>query len=244
MSSKAIQLICRQKLVNYAKPGSYALKETYPLPPYSTVIGMVHAICGFTEYHPMAVSIQGSKVTTFIDAYHAYSFASGIKKDRIDKYEHVVLSEGKQVGITKSVEYIELINDINLILHIIPENDSDFELIMKGLEQPALFPSLGRHEDVLDIKSFKIVELKEEDDVILKNCAYIPVEMLKDILDEDIEKKPIGNNFNLYKKYSINKKTNRREWDSVVKAKYVAPDNHIPYENVLVDEDGYLVFSA
>ena len=32
---------------------------TYPLPPYSTVIGAIHKACSYTEYHPMQISIQG-----------------------------------------------------------------------------------------------------------------------------------------------------------------------------------------
>ena len=56
---KAIKLHCFQNLVNYKKPSSFIIKETYPLPPYSTVIGMIHAACGFKRYHRMKLSIQG-----------------------------------------------------------------------------------------------------------------------------------------------------------------------------------------
>lgn len=54
---KAIKLHCFQNLVNYKKPSSFIIKETYPLPPYSTVIGMIHAACGFKRYHRMKLSI-------------------------------------------------------------------------------------------------------------------------------------------------------------------------------------------
>ena len=57
---KAIKLKLYQNLVNYKKPTSFQLKETYPLPPYSTVIGMIHYACDFDEYKDMNVSIQGS----------------------------------------------------------------------------------------------------------------------------------------------------------------------------------------
>ena len=50
---KAIRLQCFQNLVNYRKPSSFIIKETFPLPPYSTVLGMIHAACGYTEFHPM-----------------------------------------------------------------------------------------------------------------------------------------------------------------------------------------------
>ena len=38
---KAIRLHCFQNLANYKKPSSFIIKETYPLPPYSTIIGMI-----------------------------------------------------------------------------------------------------------------------------------------------------------------------------------------------------------
>ena len=57
--NKAIRVICKQELVNYKKPTSLLIKETYPLPPYSTVIGMIHKACDFQEYHDMQISIQG-----------------------------------------------------------------------------------------------------------------------------------------------------------------------------------------
>ncbi len=56
---RAVRLKLYQNLANYKKPTSFQLRETYPLPPYSTVIGMVHRLCEFDEYKHMKVSIQG-----------------------------------------------------------------------------------------------------------------------------------------------------------------------------------------
>ncbi len=52
---KAIRIKLSQDMVNYKKPTSFQLKETYPLPPPSTVIGMVHYLCDFTEYKEMDI---------------------------------------------------------------------------------------------------------------------------------------------------------------------------------------------
>ena len=58
---KAIRVECFQNLVNYRKPSSFIIKESYPLPPYSTVLGMIHTACGYKkgDFHPMKISIQG-----------------------------------------------------------------------------------------------------------------------------------------------------------------------------------------
>ena len=74
---RAIRIQCFQNLANYRKPSSLIIKETYPLPPYSTVIGMVHRACDFKEYHPMNVSIQGTNKGTISDLYTRYSFSFG-----------------------------------------------------------------------------------------------------------------------------------------------------------------------
>ncbi len=74
---KAIRLKLYQNLVNYKKPTSFQLKETYPLPPYSTVSGMIHYACGFTEYKEMEISIQGKYHSKVNDLYTRYEFGSG-----------------------------------------------------------------------------------------------------------------------------------------------------------------------
>lgn len=57
---KAIRVECFQNLVNYRKPSSFIIKESYPLPPYSTVLGMIHTACGYPkgDFHPMKISVQ------------------------------------------------------------------------------------------------------------------------------------------------------------------------------------------
>ena len=49
---KAIRLQCFQNLANYRKPSSFIIKETFPLPPYSTVLGMIHAAVSYTHLLP------------------------------------------------------------------------------------------------------------------------------------------------------------------------------------------------
>ncbi|MGJ0463700.1 CRISPR-associated protein Cas5, partial [Listeria monocytogenes] len=75
---KAIRVRLWQDLVNFKKPTSFQLKETYPLPPYSTVIGMVHTLCGFTSYHEMKISIQGKYFSKVNDLATRYEFKNGM----------------------------------------------------------------------------------------------------------------------------------------------------------------------
>lgn len=81
---RAIRIDCFQNLANYRKPSSFIIKESYPLPPYSTVIGMIHAISGFDSYHKMQVSIQGENagsVSEYTQDIHSNSIQSMKKED-------------------------------------------------------------------------------------------------------------------------------------------------------------------
>ncbi len=73
-NKKAIRLKLYQNMVNYKKPTSFQLKETYPLPPYSTIIGMVHNLCDYKEYKEMEVSVQGKYHSKVNDLYTRYEF--------------------------------------------------------------------------------------------------------------------------------------------------------------------------
>ena len=64
---KILKLKLFQETACYKKPFAFKVAETYPLPPYSTVIGMFHKILGADsgEYYPMNISIQGEYESIF-----------------------------------------------------------------------------------------------------------------------------------------------------------------------------------
>ena len=66
---KILKLKLFQESACYKKPFAFKVSETYPLPPYSTVIGMFHKIIGAKsgEYYPMNISIQGDYESIFSD---------------------------------------------------------------------------------------------------------------------------------------------------------------------------------
>ena len=76
---RAVRILIEQPTASYRIRQSLEIKESYPLPPYSTVIGMIHAACGFQEYVPMQVSIQGDVVSHVQELYTRYEFGNGTK---------------------------------------------------------------------------------------------------------------------------------------------------------------------
>ncbi len=82
MSKEAIRLILHQSSANYRKPGAFDNKMTYPLPPFSTVIGALHKACGYTDTHEMDVSIQGRYGALNRRVYRDYNFLNSTFDDR------------------------------------------------------------------------------------------------------------------------------------------------------------------
>lgn len=238
---KAIRLIARQTLASYRKPSSMQIKESYPLPPYSTVIGMIHVACGYQEYVDMDISIQGSYYSKINELYTRYEF----KPSFYDKGRHsieVTSRNGKSTGLTIGPANIELLTNVNLVIHILPKQEEKIQEIYDGLKKPKEYLSLGRKEDLLVIEKVQIVEVKEEileKDCKLKQDAYVPL----DYIDED-DTDHIATIYKLNKKYGINPKTNIRYWEKQILAKYFSKDSII-FKRTKIKTDGeYFIFFA
>ena len=231
---KAIKLIARQTLASYRKPSSMQIKESYPLPPYSTVIGMIHAACGYKEYVDMDISIQGSYYSKINELYTRYEFKPGF----YDKERHsieVTNKNGKSTGLTVGPANIELLTNVNLVIHILPKQEEKIQEIYDGLRNPKEYLSLGRREDLLVIEKVQIVEVEEkilEKDYKLKQDAYVP---LNSFDKEDIN--DMASIYKLNKKYSINPKTNIRYWEKQILVKYFSKTVTI-YKRSKVKTDG------
>ena len=207
---KAIKLKLYQNMVNYKVPTSFQLKESYPLPPYSTVIGMVHSLCDFKEYKPMKISISGSYFSKVNDLYTRYEFKNG---NPFEMGRHQLNVNG--YGINRGVATAELLVDVNLTIHIIPEDQSEefLNTIFEAFKYPREYPSLGRREDIVLIKDVKIIDVEKkklEKDLSNgeDNFAYIPVNFIQEKLvnhgDKKIGMNIYGTRYELTKNYILN----------------------------------------
>lgn len=246
---KAIRVKLYQNMVNYRKPTSFQLKETYPLPPPSTVIGMVHYLCGFTEYNEMDISIQGKYHSKVNDLYTRYEFKNAMK---YEKGRHQLRTGG--YGISRGVATIELLTDVSLILHILPEDQSLITEVKNAFLYPREYPALGRREDLALIQEVKVVDIYEkklEDPINIPNdySAYIPIELLEK--EDAVLKKEMGTagtRYRLTKDYTlVDQGTKRypkvfRKWNKV-DVVYGSRVQVLDEAKVKLDEDKYVVFA-
>lgn len=248
---RAVRIKLTQDLVNYKNPTSFQLKETYPLPPFSTVIGMVHSLCGYDEYKPMKVSVQGRYVSKTNDLYTRYEFKNGMKYDETRHQLKV-----GEFGVSRGIATAELLVDVELLIHIIPENDDLIEEIEKAFKYPREYPSLGRREDLVTIEEVKIVSVRKE--VPRKSIkgdssygVYIPLEIIDSVkMKNSIQGvNYTGTRYKLNKNYElINYGTGKapkifRRWDKK-EVIYATNISFLRKHESYLDDDNYLIFAV
>ena len=212
---KILKLKLFQETACYKKPFAFKVAETYPLPPYSTIIGMFHKIIGAKpgEYFPMNISVQGNYESIF------------------SNYQNLRMFKGKD-QVTAMPRNVHQLLNVEQLIHLKADDeivDKIYDNIINGKETF----TLGRNEDLVRIEEIKYVKNKfiGEGD-INKFSAYIP----KDICErERLE----GINYRLNTTYVI--KDELRRWNKV-DVKYIekSEDNSI-YE-IEKDEDGDFIF--
>lgn len=79
---KVLKIELTQRSANYKKEETVLNKMTYPLPPFSTVIGAIHNACSYKEYHKMDISIQGKYGALHREPYTDHCFLNGVNDDR------------------------------------------------------------------------------------------------------------------------------------------------------------------
>ena len=244
---RAIKIKLYQNMPNYKIASSYKVKESYPLPPYSTVIGMVHAACGFTDYVDMDVSIQGRYHSRVGDLYTCYEFNPETKREKA-RHNIGIKVGNTEYGINQNIGLADVLTDVELLLHIHPKDTQYIDIIYQGLKYPKNYLALGRWEDIVDIHEVSIVgvyekEVPEDESKLLKYDAYIPYKFYEGHYDEDYSF--IGTTYILNKKFSIDSKTGIRLWDEKIRVIYASRESSIYEEGIYcADEQGDLVFLA
>jgi CRISPR-associated protein Cas5t len=232
MTMKALRMKLFQETACYKKPFASKVAETYPLPPYSTIKGMIHAWIQADRFIPMRLSIQGQYEAKLLDYQRYYFFK---KKEMTsfplvtDGIRDVDFSYDRNEMTTMPM-YTHLLYWVELLIHVEAEEEILTKLI-EAIETGSGPYSLGRWEDLVRIDEYKLVNVRElEKEQDLQYNAYIP----QHLLDEEIRYIPYELNW----KYDII--NGIRQWEKV-HVGYVLKGTTAP-EGAMVDEDGELVF--
>lgn len=204
---KLVRIVLTQKVANYRKEETIDNKMTYPLPPLSTIIGAIHNACGYTEYHPMNISIQGTYGGIMKRVYYDSCFLNSPQNDRgvLVKMKNgdmlsnafEVVAEAKKSkgndfrkGTTIQVHNEKLIKEYRDLKDLADKIKDD----RKELYNPYIAEIKARKEEV---KRLKLVYKEKEDDEKIQQIK----EQEKNIILEEMEAKK---KFKEYEeKYSI-----------------------------------------
>lgn len=174
---KALRLKLYQQTACYKKPFAFKVSETYPLPPYSTVKGMLHMVLEADSLIPMKISIQG-KYDTLVTDYQTHYF---FKNDKTSEFALTTDGLGVQRelnDVTTMPIYMHMLYDVNLLIHVQAADD-----VLKQLEQKLTSAtthlSLGRWEDLVRLDQCELVKLTEcDEEPTLSYNAYVPIEYI------------------------------------------------------------------
>jgi len=195
--------------------------EVYPLPPYSTIIGLIYRAMGrkWNGEH-FQISIQGDYQAIYRDYVWFRGDSLGDKEDKLPL----------QVPILYSLEFL---------VHVKAENGL-LEDVERALKEPKelLFLSGGEYPvKVQEVKRVKCLEkfISEENCIKLNYNAYIQRELLENIGTSDK-----GILFSLSYFYKNSQKPKTYSW---IDAYYFQKGTKI-YGSLILDEDNNPVFLA
>ena len=164
-----LRIILYQPHAHYRIPFSSNRRLTYPIPPYSTVIGFLCNVCGINDQRSdeyryireLKISICGrfaSKTTEYI-------WLRNLKKESHIKYYGAELNREKNGWIGhpggQMPAYIDILNHVELVIYLYHEAENVLKFLKDNLENPHKrlgIIHLGRAEDWVVFKDIKILE--------------------------------------------------------------------------------------
>lgn len=174
--NKIIKLKTFQEKAVFRTPYSMEVIETYPLPPYSTILGFIHNMLSCSQtINGINVSVQGRY--------------GNLNREfvRFHKYE-----EDKTEGIPYPIIITSLI-DLELVIHIKMPNTDFHNNLLESLHNPPHFPYMGRPEDL--IVNIEVIEdeeiefdpsITEKGELTLMYNSYVQFDLAKTLEIEGI----------------------------------------------------------
>lgn len=182
---KALLIKIYQPTAHYRMPFTYQRRHTYPIPPYSTVIGFLCNMLGidyqgnelYEKLKRCKLSISGK----FEQKLTEYIWFRNLSKKSHEKHFGSIETREKNGEINhiggQSPMRIDVLENMHLNIHIAGDEEFLLEL-EKCLQNPVNrleTVHLGRAEDWLVFESIKMVDLKEsEKDRNYNHFFWIP----------------------------------------------------------------------
>ena len=207
MNEKTLYIELFQPFAQYRNPFTFYYAQTYPLPPRSTIIGMLQNALndwygherGVDKWWNLKVSVHGGFESVFWNYQQLIKGDIELMKNgnKMEMWNQKRPLYGPSLKSQRTpVHQQELFNG-RLFIFIRGNNELITE-IKEALQKPKKTLSLGRSEDVIFIKKVKMVDAKEPKPVKKSLWMTYPTYILKNLGNEGF---PIKNE--RYPVYSI-----------------------------------------
>ena len=139
--TKVLRIKLFQNTAVYRNPTSSEIIETYPLPPPSTILGLMSSMLREQELleDEFNIAIQGKYQAIFRD-YQWY-----IKYEKKDNKRYPIV--------------VNNLIDLNLLLYINCSTEAKLKQLLRLFSNPPYFLYLGRAEDIIKIEEVKPVDI-------------------------------------------------------------------------------------
>ncbi|MCS7164425.1 MAG: type I-B CRISPR-associated protein Cas5b [Thermodesulfovibrio sp.] len=180
---RVLKLKIYQPQAHYRIPFTYQRRHTYPIPPYSTVKGMLCNLLGIRKgierienkisdddmmklkkLMQLKVSICGNFQSKSSEYIWFRNLSKNSHIERFGYSENRKVSGGIEHPGGQMPVIIDILNDVEVVIYLFHENSGFIEIIKKSfLEEPSMriYPlHLGRAEDFIVISEISEIDLK------------------------------------------------------------------------------------
>ncbi len=176
---KFMRIVCSGSLNSFRQPDFHTYHKTLPLPPKTTVAGMIGSALGIS---PEKVNDEWIKNNRFQMGIVGKNNGKANDLWQIRKYENKQLKayqEGNESAPYKTAVIVrELLYSSEFILYLHFEDENDYELVSSKLQNPEWALSLGREDELVLIKEIRQVNLEEKSNISFCNTV-LPIDFTK-----------------------------------------------------------------
>lgn len=173
---KFIRIKCSGCLNSFRQPDFHTYHKTLPLPPKTTVAGMIGSALGIS---PESVNEEWLKNNRFQMGIVGKSNGKANDLWQIRKYESKQIKtyqNGTESAPYKTAVIVrELLYASEFTLYLHFENEEDFELVSSKIQNPEWALSLGREDELVLIEEIKRIDLNEATEISFCNTV-LPID--------------------------------------------------------------------
>lgn len=173
---KFIRIKCSGCLNSFRQPDFHTYHKTLPLPPKTTVAGMIGSALGIS---PESVNEEWLQNNRFQMGIVGKSNGKANDLWQIRKYESKQIKayqNGAESAPYKTAVIVrELLYASEFTLYLHFENEEDFELVSSKIQNPEWALSLGREDELVLIEEIKRIDLNEATEISFCNTV-LPID--------------------------------------------------------------------